>query len=100
MCLATQEQIATTVCLLLLAYKYLFSQFLGHLVQARDFIHRTPESHDYHCSLDGALSNEHSTSYGVNFSSALNELNHFHQLPQVSCTSCLTVSYLMNLPLF
>lgn len=47
---------------------------------------RTPETYDYHCSLlDGPLCAEDSTTYGVNFSSTLNDLDNFHvvnQLPQ------------------
>lgn len=53
---------------------------------AKDFIPRTCETYDYHCSLlHGPLWNEHSTTYGINFSSTLNNLDHFHvinQLPQ------------------
>lgn len=48
---------------------------------------RTPELHDYHCSLiKESLSDFNSTSYGVNYESILNELPLFHvadwQLPQ------------------
>ncbi len=40
---------------------------------------RTKESYDYHCSLlDGPLYKEDSTTYGINFSSSLNDLKAFH----------------------
>ena len=52
-----------------------------------DFVPRTPASHDYHCSLLlGPLREADSVTYGVNYESALNTLEHFHvannQLPQ------------------
>ena len=47
---------------------------------------RTPEVHDYHCSLlDGALANSDSVTYGITSKSPLNEIPHFHvatMLPQ------------------
>ena len=53
---------------------------------AKEFIPRTIYSYNYHCSLlDGPLWSEHSTTYGVNCSSVLNDLYGFHvvdQLPQ------------------
>ena len=52
----------------------------------KEFIPRTIHSYNYHCSLlDGPLWSEHSTTYGVNCSSVLNDLYGFHvvdQLPQ------------------
>lgn len=54
--------------------------------KARDFTPRTAETYDYHCSLlDGLFGPEDSITYGINFSSPLNDINHFHvinQLPQ------------------
>jgi len=52
-----------------------------------DFVQRRPASHDYHCSLlSGPLREADSVTYGVNYQSALNNLEHFHvannQLPQ------------------
>jgi hypothetical protein len=52
-----------------------------------EFQLRDPETHDYHCSLlDGPLSAEDSTTYGVNVPCPLNSINHFHvahsQIPQ------------------
>jgi len=52
-----------------------------------DFDLRTPDLHHYHCSLlTGALRDCYSTTYGVNFKSCLNDINHFNvanwQLPQ------------------
>ena len=52
-----------------------------------DFVPRTPASHDYHCSLlSGPLREADSVTYGVNYESALNSLEHFHladnRLPQ------------------
>lgn len=53
---------------------------------AKEFISRTPESYDYHCSLlDGPLCAEDSVTYGVNYSSVLNDIDNFHvvdNLPQ------------------
>jgi hypothetical protein len=48
---------------------------------------RTPSAHDYHCSLlSGPLADTDSVTYGINYSSTLNNLAHFHvannQLPQ------------------
>ena len=48
---------------------------------------RTPASYDYHCLLlDGSLADSDSVTYGINFRSPLNDLEHFHvantQLPQ------------------
>ena len=53
----------------------------------QDFLPRTPENYDYHCSLlDGCLADSDSVTYGVNYRSPLNSLKHFHvansQLPQ------------------
>ena len=53
----------------------------------KDFILRTPQSYDYHCSLlSGPLAEQDSVTYGVNFRSPLNDLQYFHvanfQLPQ------------------
>lgn len=53
----------------------------------KDFILRTPQSYDYHCSLlSGPLAEQDSVTYGVNFRSPLNDLKYFHvanfQLPQ------------------
>lgn len=54
--------------------------------KARDFTLRTPETYDYHCSLlDGPLCREDSITYGVQYSSTLNNIDNFHvvtQLPQ------------------
>ena len=54
--------------------------------KASNFVPRTPESYNYHCSLlDGPLCKEDSVTYGINYSSPLNELDNFHvvdQLPQ------------------
>ena len=54
--------------------------------RANQFIPRTKEAHEYHCSLlDGPLAGQDSTTYGVNFRSPLNELDNFnvvHNLPQ------------------
>ena len=55
--------------------------------QEKDFILRTPSAHEYHCSLlTGPLAETDSVTYGVNCSSTLNDLAHFHvannQLPQ------------------
>ena len=61
---------------------------LHFLIQfkASSFTPRTPYSYSYHCSLlDGPLSKDTSTIYGINYNSALNQLNNFHvvdQLPQ------------------
>ena len=59
------------------------------LIQFRhkDFLPRTPENYDYHCSmLDGPLAHEDSVTYGLNYRSPLNDLEYFHvadtQLPQ------------------
>ena len=61
-------------------YQY-FVQF-----KEEDFTMRTPEVHDYHCSLlDGALANSDSVTYGITSKSSLNEIPHFHlptMLPQ------------------
>ena len=51
------------------------------------FVPRTVESYDCHCSLlHGPLKEHHSTTYGINNKSVLNELEGFHvansQLPQ------------------
>jgi len=53
----------------------------------KDFLLRSPSSYDYHCSLlAGPLADSDSVTYGVNFRSPLNDLQHFHvandQLPQ------------------
>lgn len=53
----------------------------------KDFLPRTAENYDYHCSLlDGPLAGEDSVTYGLNYRSSLNDLNYFHvantQLPQ------------------
>ena len=61
---------------------------LHFLIQfkASSFTLRTPYSYSYHCSLlDGPLSKDTSTIYGINYNGALNQLNNFHvvdQLPQ------------------
>ena len=52
-----------------------------------DFTLRDPSSHDHHCSLlQGSLASEDSTTYGVNSTSCLNQIKHFHvaslQMPQ------------------
>lgn len=51
-----------------------------------DFTPRTPETYNYHCSLlNGSLTKETSTIYGITHNSPLNELSNFHvvdQLPQ------------------
>lgn len=52
-----------------------------------EFTLRTKENHDHHCTLlDGPLAAFNSTTYGVNHSSTLNEIDYFHvvggQLPQ------------------
>lgn len=52
-----------------------------------DFKLRDPITHDHQCSLlNGPLSSEDSTTYGVTGPSPLNSINHFHvaqsQLPQ------------------
>lgn len=53
---------------------------------AKEFTLRTPQSYDYHCSLlDGPLCTEDSVTYGINYSSILNDIDNFHvvnQLPQ------------------
>ena len=53
---------------------------------AKEFTLRTPQSYDYHCSLlDGPLCTEDSVTYGINYSSTLNDIDNFHvvnQLPQ------------------
>lgn len=53
---------------------------------AKEFTPRTPETYNYHCSLlDGPLCAEDSVTYGINYSSALNDIDNFHvtnQLPQ------------------
>lgn len=65
----------------MLSLFFCFIQF-----KAKQFVPRTPESYDYHCSLlNSDLCEEHSTTYGVNFESPLNEFDNFHvinQLPQ------------------
>ena len=54
--------------------------------KASQFIPRTPETYNYHCSLlEGLLPIEDSVTYGVLYNSPLNKLNDFHvvhQLPQ------------------
>ena len=54
--------------------------------KSSDFVPRTPESYDYHCSLlNGPLSNEDSVTYGINYRSALNDIEFVHvinHLPQ------------------
>ena len=62
--------------------------FIG-LSQYREdmFVLHTPETYDYHCSLlSGHLAVADSVTYGVNFQSTLNSLDHFHvsnnQIPQ------------------
>ena len=57
------------------------------MVDIKNFVLRSKDSYDYHCSLlDGPLSESDSVTYGINYSSALNELFGFHvasgQLPQ------------------
>ena len=51
-----------------------------------EFTIRTPEAHDYHCSLlEGALANSDSVTYGMTSKGPLNEIPHFHvatMLPQ------------------
>ena len=52
-----------------------------------EFVMRTPDNHDYHCSLlKGPLAAHDSVTYGVNAESPLNKLDGFHvangQLPQ------------------
>lgn len=52
-----------------------------------DFQLRDPVTHDIHCSkLNGPLSSEDSTTYGVNAPCPLNSISHFHvaksQIPQ------------------
>ena len=52
-----------------------------------DFVLRTPESYNYHCSLlSGPLADADSVTYGVNYRSPLNNLPDFdvcnNQLPQ------------------
>lgn len=60
---------------------YYYVQFTS-----KEFIPRTSEMYDYHCSmLDSPLYKEDSTTYGINFNSPLNQLSGFHvvdQLPQ------------------
>jgi len=60
----------------------LFSQY-----RESDFLLRSPANYDYHCSLlSGPLSEADSVTYGINYESALNEIEDFHvcngQLPQ------------------
>lgn len=48
---------------------------------------RDPKTHDYHCSLlQGVLGSDDSVTYGVNSTSCLNRIKHFHvanfQMPQ------------------
>ena len=48
---------------------------------------RTPANYDYHCLLlEGPLAEADSVTYGINYDSVLNKLEHFHvcnnQLPQ------------------
>ena len=54
--------------------------------KARDFTLITPETYNYHCSLlDGPLCRKDSITYGVQYSSTLNNIDNFHvvtQLPQ------------------
>ena len=54
--------------------------------KAKDFTPRTPETYDYHCSLlNGPLSRENATTYGITYMSPLNQLHNYHvvnQLPQ------------------
>lgn len=72
----------TTVCkgmfiptvLRLNMYMHLNAQFTED-----EFIPRTCESYDYHCSLlEGPTYNEDSVTYGIRFDSPLNDLKGFH----------------------
>lgn len=61
--------------------------FIHLKYKGQDFIPRTPQSYDYHCSLlSGPLASEDSITYGVNLRSPLNDIDYFHvansQLPQ------------------
>ena len=52
-----------------------------------DFVLRSPNNYDYHCSLlSGPLAEADSVTYGINYESALNRIQDFHvcnsQLPQ------------------
>ena len=52
-----------------------------------DFVLRDHVSHDYYCSLlGGAFGSEDSVTYGINSTSCLNKIKHFHvanfQMPQ------------------
>ena len=53
----------------------------------KDFVPRTRESYDYHCSLlDRLLFTEDSVTYGIRFESPLNDLKEFHAVdgtPQI-----------------
>ena len=61
--------------------------FLYYQFREQQFVPRTKEAYDYHCSLlDGPMSSSESVTYGVNQRSVLNDLFSFHvadgQLPQ------------------
>lgn len=57
---------------------YLHMQF-----KSSQFVPRTPETYDYHCSLlCGAFAKENSTTYGVNYVSPLNKICNFHVVRQ------------------
>ncbi len=59
-------------------------EFICMQFKAKDFTPRTPETYDYHCSLlDGPLYKEDSTNYGINSSSALNDIENFHVVGQL-----------------
>lgn len=94
-CLATAASMCSKVSCTVLLYLYAHNSAAfslpspAFLIQFRhkDFLPRTAENYDYHCSLlDGPLAGEDSVTYGLNYRSSLNDLNYFHvantQLPQ------------------
>ena len=85
MCLATDSDIQSKVNLSLANSNIIFCPYTQFTEE--EFLMRTPDNHDYHCSLlQGPLAAHDSTTYGVNSESVLNEFDDFHvangQLPQ------------------
>lgn len=78
--------VCTYVCEQFIAVVMKFLCIYAYSLKKTCLFWRNQENYDYHCSLlSGVLAEADSVTYGLNYRSALNELDDFHvcgQLPQ------------------